>query len=50
MNAQADGDFLEESSDRTVAKVAPSSRTLPLVAQVAGISVLFAAALFGFAW
>ena len=50
MNAQADGDLLKESSERTVEKVAPSSRTLPRVAQVAGISVLFAAALFGFAW
>ena len=50
MNAPTDGHLLEESSERIVAKVAPSSRTLPLVAQVAGISVLFAVALFGYAW
>ena len=50
MIADTDRHVLEEPSERSVATVAKKSRTLPVVVPVAGIAVLFAAALLGFAW
>ena len=50
MSAPTDRQVLEKSAEYSAVQVAKSSRALPFVAQVAGISVLFAATLLGFAW